>query len=104
MSKYYYIATRSPDGKRGQGVYTLEEKNAVTFDPAVEVLYITDFSAKSKEAAREIAIDVQAMDADTVNGGGALLCWGDVYIIGNALEQLARRFGLLREFRENGIL
>ncbi|MBR5272777.1 MAG: hypothetical protein IKU25_05215 [Clostridia bacterium] len=104
MSKYYYIATRLPDGKRGQGVYTLEEKNAVTFDPDVEVLFITDFTAKSKDEAREIAIDVWNMDAETVNADGEHLSWGEVYILGNSLEQLARRFGLLREFRENGIL
>lgn len=104
MSKYYYISMKDAAGKMTQGVYSVEEKNKVTFDPAVEVLYITDFSAKSKDAARDVAMNIYSADAETVNSNGTQLSYFECCIIGNALERLARRFGLLREFRENGIL
>ena len=50
-----------------------------------------------KEAARQEAIDWQLNDADYPYSYEGLA------IIGNYFYKLARRFGLIREFRENGI-
>ena len=53
--------------------------------------------AQRKEAARQEAIDWQLNDADYPYSYEG---WA---IIGNYFYKLARRFGLIREFRENGI-
>ena len=53
--------------------------------------------AQRKEAARQEAIDWQLHDSDYPYsyGGLAIIC--------NYFYKLGKRFGLLREFRENGI-
>ncbi len=50
-----------------------------------------------KEAARQEAIDWQHEDGDYPYSYGGLA------IIGEYFYKLGKRFGLLREFRENGI-
>ena len=52
---------------------------------------------KRKEAARQEAIDWQyeASEQD--------LSYGELAVIGNYFYKLGKRFGLLREFRENAI-
>ena len=52
---------------------------------------------KGKEAARQEAIDWQyeASEQD--------LSYGELAAIGNYFYKLGKRFGLLREFRENAI-
>lgn len=50
-----------------------------------------------KEAARQEAIDWQLEDGDYPYSYGGLA------IIGEYFYKLGKRFGLLREFRENGI-
>lgn len=52
---------------------------------------------KRKESARQEAIDWQLEDSDYPYSYGGLA------IIGEYFYKLGKRFGLLREFRENGI-
>lgn len=52
---------------------------------------------KRKEAARQEAIDWQS-EASEQN-----LSYGELAEIGNFFYKLGKRFGLLREFRENAI-
>ena len=52
---------------------------------------------KAKEQARQKAIDWQA-DFDNHN-----YTWGELIEFSSYFERLARRYGLLREFRENAI-
>ena len=51
-----------------------------------------------KEKAREAAKNYQY---DIAN---LCLSWWDVAHMGDYFEKLAKRFGLVREFRENGII
>lgn len=55
----------------------------------------TNYQA-SKERARAIAIEYQAIDAP--------MSWGEIAELSDYLERLGRRFGLLREFRNNGVI
>lgn len=51
-----------------------------------------------KEQARQKAIDWQHDFADNNYS------WGDLYIWGNYFYKLGKRYGLLKEFKENGII
>lgn len=51
-----------------------------------------------KGAARDAAIMAQQEAAEQVQS------WEEVAETADRLERLARRFGLLREFRENGLI
>lgn len=53
---------------------------------------------RGKNAAREQAISWQANSAEQSPS------WGEIAAQQRQLEQLARRYGLLREFRENAII
>lgn len=53
--------------------------------------------SEKKEAARQLAIEWQAEQAEQSPS------WGELYEAAAFFEKLGRRFGLLREFRENGI-
>jgi hypothetical protein len=54
--------------------------------------------AKSKDQARSLAIDWQKQ------AGLALYTTGELIEYSNAFAKVARRFGLVREFKENGII
>lgn len=51
-----------------------------------------------KAAVRDAAIMAQQEAAEQVQS------WEEVTATADRLERLARRFGLLREFRENGLI
>lgn len=51
-----------------------------------------------KNEARQKAIDMQNDIADKA------LSWWDVSQLGDYFEKLGKRYGLLKEFRENGII
>lgn len=53
---------------------------------------------RGKEKAREEAINWQEWESNNP------VSWGGVAIASAYLEKLAKRFGLVREFRENGII
>lgn len=53
--------------------------------------------AERKEAARQIAIDWQLNESDYPYS------YGGMAILTDYFYKLGKRFGLLREFRENGI-
>ena len=53
----------------------------------------------NKEKARNMAIQWQ-YNLDN----GVLYSWGDIANIQATFERMARRYGLLKEFRENGII
>lgn len=52
---------------------------------------------RRKEAARQEAVDWQIESAEQN------LSYGELFEIGNYFYKLGKRFGLLREFRENAI-
>lgn len=52
---------------------------------------------KGKERAREMAV------AYSIEVGEMTQSWGEAAEMANKFERLGRRYGLLREFHENGI-
>ena len=100
----YYAAITTAHGERAQGIYSPEEYHRATFSPDSITHYITDLKPHSKQEAREMAIAILDADWETVNSGGECLSYGEYAIITAELEKAARRFGLVREFRENGII
>lgn len=54
---------------------------------------------QGKEKARELAIQFQYNISM-----GVLYSWGDLANIQAKFERLAKRYGLIREFRENAII
>lgn len=54
--------------------------------------------AEYKAETRQAAIDWQA------SAGTVPLSWGELASIGAEFERLARRYGLIKEFKDNGII
>lgn len=76
--------------------------NAATFSPDIEYQLLPfkisgKTYAERKNAARQLAIDYQYTDC-----GG--LSWGEYAAITSYFEKIGRRYGLLREYRENEII
>ena len=99
----FYAAYKDPDGNEHAGLYeNLGEFFRATFSPACEVLAVIGLrlSGKTyqerKAAARSLAIDYSLNNY-------AGLSWGEVAEIGGFFEKVGRRYGLLKEFRENAI-
>ena len=73
-----------------------------TFSPKCKIIQMIDFKVigknytERKENLRDIAIDYSCNQI-----GG--LSYGELYRIQNFFEKNGRRYGLLEEFRENGI-
>lgn len=62
----------------------------------------TSYYNKRKEEARDEAIQYQ--NAEFYEPGELLPTWGEIAEAANYFTQLGRRYGLLLEFRENGII
>ena len=73
-----------------------------TFSPACEIIQIIGFKVKGesyaerKENLRNIAVE---FSHNAIFG----LSYGELYHIQNFFETMGKRYGLLREFRENAI-
>lgn len=85
---------------------TWDRVHALTFNPCGayvvrELRTRGKTYAERKANAAELAKELQNVESD-LNGGG--LSWGEYNIITDFFEEVGRRFGLLREFRENGII
>lgn len=82
---------------------TWSEYHAATFSPDNRPDFVTDFTTRGKdynsrkESARTIAQDFQHYE----QGG---LTWSEYNAITGKLEALGKRYGLLKEYRENGII
>ena len=53
---------------------------------------------RAKERARDKAVEWQ-LDFDNHN-----YSWGELAYYGNYFERLAKKYGLVKEFKENGII
>lgn len=97
------FANLEQDGKTTAYVFDgWPEYHAATFSPCVTVLAVIPLKIggrtykERQNRLRELAIEVQLAD----DGG---LSWGEAQALGAFFEEQGRRYGLLREFRENGI-
>ena len=107
MGKYIFATINNGGadkigGAEISGLFTAAELAAELFDPDVEPLEIIPLTigggtyAERKARARALAISIQAADV-----GG--LSYGESAILGYFFAAAGRRYGLLREFRENAI-
>lgn len=82
---------------------TWDAFHADTWTPAVDVEMVWDMKAHGKSyAGRKSYIREKAIEYSNV-GWSADATMNATSIIGNTFEKYGRRYGLLSEFRENGI-
>lgn len=80
-----------------------QEFHKDTFSPLISDLEILKFSIsgktykEKKENARDLAIDYQ------LNFSGLSWSYGELVEINDYFEKIGKRYGLLQEFKENGI-
>ena len=98
-----FYAKLKQDGKETGVLYEdFQDYISDTFSPEVETVVIIPFTvhgsnyAERRENVRETAIDFQAADC-----GG--LYMSDYGLICDWFTKMGKRYGLLREFRENAI-
>ena len=99
----FYAKFRDINGEEVAKLYDRGEDYARdTFSPLVEPLTVIDFSVKGKNyrerqsSVQTIAIDFQAADI-----GGLFM--SDYARIGDWFSTQGKRYGLLKEFRENAV-
>jgi hypothetical protein len=97
-------AYKNPDGKVKGGLYdTYEEYIKETFSPECKEIGIVEFKihgrkyAECKSNAEDIALEAQYLMSELS------LYQGELAWIGSWLETIGRKYGLLREFKENAI-
>lgn len=103
----FFAKIKTADSETQSNLYfALSEYYRDTFNPYAETLYILPFKVSGetyqerKESARNLAIDFQYNnDGDT----DIQLSYYELGTIGKFFETVGRRYGLLREFRENCI-
>lgn len=102
-----YAAFRDPNGNPHTNIYySFEDFHRETFSPENEIIGLVEFRthgktyADRKESTRETAIMFQSIDSD-MSGG---LSWGELADVSAWFETMAKRYGLVEEFRENGII
>ena len=102
-----YLAYKDENEEAQALICDYEELHSVLFSPAREALCIIDLDrihgktyTEKQSFLRDKAIDFQNTDSE-ISGGG--LSWGEYAAIGDFFEKYGKRYGLLREFRENAI-
>lgn len=99
----FYAKYRDINGEEVAKLYDLpEEYYADTFSPEVEPLAVIDFSVKGKNyRERQSSVQTIAIDFQTADIGGLFM--SDYARICDWFAIHGKRYGLLKEFRENAI-
>ena len=99
----FYAKFRAINGEEIGKLYDLwDEYHADTFSPLVEPLTVIDFSVKGKNyRERQSSVQTIAMDFQTADIGGLFM--SDYARIGDWFSTQGKRYGLLKEFRENAV-
>lgn len=99
----FYAKYRDINGEEVAKLYDLpEEYYADTFSPEVEPLTVIDFSVKGKNyRQRQSSVQTIAIDFQTADIGG--LYMSDYGLICDWFTKMGKRYGLLKEFRENAV-
>jgi hypothetical protein len=99
-----FAVYKDKDGETKGGLYsTYRSYIEETFCPDCEEIGLVEFKVKEKtyserkDNAEEIAKEIQYLAAYVD------LFWSEVAWIGSWFDTIGKRYGLLREFRENGI-
>ena len=111
MIYYAYVNPLTGEAVKGGICSTWAEYHNITFAPLPVTdypgiehnIFVTDFKAKgvdyheAKEDARRIVIDL-------LDNAAPDLSYGEICDIAAELERIGKRYGLLKEFRENGLI
>ncbi len=99
----FYAKYREINGEEVAKLYDRGEDYARdTFSPLVEPLAVIDFSVKGKNyRERQSSVEQIAKDFQTADIGG--LYMSDYARIGEWFSTQGKRYGLLKEFRENAV-
>lgn len=87
--------------------YSWEALHSDLFNPSAELCGVIEFKThgktyeERKESARDIVRTFQGLDSDY---SGAGLSWGEYATISDYFETVGKRYGLVKEFRENAII
>lgn len=84
-------------GKEGLQRFYSDTFSPLTYFEGVQFVIRGDTYAERKESCRDVAIQF----SNIANCGG--LYWSDLQIIGDWFYRNGKRYGLLTEFRENGL-
>lgn len=99
------LATLRDTETNEEKMYTFDswrEYHTATFSPLIDVLFITDFKVKGKTYADRKEF-VRDMAINYSNNQACGLSWGEVAMISDMFYTLGKRYGLLKEFKENAI-
>jgi len=93
------------DGQEKAKIYDLYEQfYKDTFSPETEPLFTIDFVIHGKTyAERKGYLEQMAKDYQSAFTYGLSPSWLDLSLFNNYFETNGRRYGLLKEFQENGI-
>jgi len=99
----FYAKFRDADGQEIGKLYDLwDEYHADTFNPEVEPLEIIDFAVKGKNyRERQSSVETTARDFQAADIGGLFV--SDYARICEWFTTMGKRYGLLKEFRENAV-
>lgn len=116
MTNYICGLIVTPGGAIDGGVYTAEEWNTATFNPTTEVLSMFPLSRSVKgydfwgtgrpisdREKRQSMLRDRAHEWEFISSTYTGISWNEFAIVTEFFESAGRRYGLLREFRENGI-
>lgn len=83
--------------------YDMAEVHEFFFSPSYDDKYIIPLRVRGRNyAERKADLEAQAVDYSHVFSD-MIISWGESAYISDFFERNGRRYGLLREFRENGI-
>lgn len=103
MKNLIYLYLEDQNEERATTCQTWEEVHALTFSPDIVDYFVFDFVIKGKNYqerknyARNMAQQFQTFAAPG-------LYWPELADLGAAWEKSARRYGLMSEFKTEGIL
>ena len=99
----FYAKYRDINGEEVAKLYDRGEDYARdTFSPLVEPLTVIDFSVKGKNyRERQSSVETTARDFQAADIGGLFM--SDYARIGEWFSTQGKRYGLLKEFRENAV-
>ena len=100
----FYAKFRDINGEEVAKLYDQGEDYARDmFSPLVEPLTVIDFAVKGKNyRERQSSVETIAMDFQAADIGGLFM--SDYARIGEWFTTQGKRYGLLKEFQENGIV
>lgn len=106
MTNYFFAWFKNTEtGESFGGIYTnIDKYHNDNFSPLHMPVFVTDFRlsrcgsyAEKKEALYNLALNMQEAMSEVP------LSYNEYAIIGEFFERYGKRYGMLKEFRENGI-